>query len=146
MRTAGRISILDPMHRGITAVGVFLIFATAMATLAAVTLIHPGTPLDRAWSLNPQAYRQMSPLAPSIGIAFLLLAASLGVATVGWLHRTWWGWLMTVAILITQFLGDGFNLLHGNYLRGRIGVLLAGGLIVYVIHLRPLFRSGPSSP
>ena len=129
------------MPRGITAIGVFLIFATTMATLAAITLIHPGTPLDRAWSLNPNAYRVMSPLSPSIGIAFLFLAVSLAIAAFGWLHRAWWGWLMTLAILLTQLLGDAFNLLSGDYLRGTIGVLIAGALIAYVIHLRPLFRS-----
>ena len=127
--------------RGIIAVGIFLIFATIMATLAGVTLSHPGTPLDRMWSFNPDAYRQMSPLGPSVGIAFLFLGASLAIAALGWFRRAWWGWLMTLAILLTQLLGDAFNLLRGDYLRGAIGVLLAGALIAYVIHLRPLFRS-----
>ena len=127
--------------RGITAVGIFLIFGATMATLAGVTLAHPGTPLDRMWSLNPDAYRQMSPLGPSVGIAFLFLGASLAIAALGWFRRAWWGWLMTLAILLTQLLGDAFNLLRGDYLRGAIGVLLAGALIAYVIHLRPLFRS-----
>src|SRR5689334_20938706 len=131
------------MPRALLIIGVFLIFATTMATLAGVTLIHPGTPLDRAWSLNPDAYRLMSPLAPAIGIAFLFLAASLATAALGWFRRAWWGWLMTVAILLTQLLGDTFNLLRGDYLRGAIGILLACALLACVIHLRPLFRSRP---
>jgi hypothetical protein len=32
-----------------------------MASLAAITLLWRGTSLDRIWSLNPTAYRQLAP-------------------------------------------------------------------------------------
>jgi hypothetical protein len=128
--------------RGITAIGVFLIFGATMAALAGVTLAHPGTPLDRIWSLNRPAYIQLAPLGRSVGIGFLLLGASLAIAAVGWFRRAWWGWLMAVAIITTQLLGDGFNLLRGDFLRGAVGVLIASALLYYIVRLRPFFRSG----
>lgn len=131
------------MPRAITAIGVFFVFGAIMAALAGVTLAHPGTALDRMWSLNPQAYRQMAPLGQSVGIAFLLLAASLAIAALGWFRRRFWGWLMAVAILTTQLLGDGVNLLRGDYFRGAIGVLLAAALLFYIVRLRPFFRAQP---
>jgi hypothetical protein len=62
---------------GFAAIGIFLFFGGAMAGLAATTLLLPGTPLDRAWSLNPTAYQQLSPLGRKVGILFLLLAVVL---------------------------------------------------------------------
>ena len=40
-------------QRGMTAIGVFLLFGATMACLAGTTLVRPGTVLDRMWALNP---------------------------------------------------------------------------------------------
>jgi hypothetical protein len=62
---------------GFAAIGIFLFFGGVMAGLVATTLLLPGTPLDRAWILNPTAYKQLTPLGSKIGILFLLLAILL---------------------------------------------------------------------
>ncbi|MFI5106252.1 MAG: dolichyl-phosphate beta-glucosyltransferase, partial [Terriglobales bacterium] len=95
--------------RGLTAVGVFLFFGAAMAALAGTTLAWPGTPLDKMWKLNPEAYRQLAPLGRWIGVGFLLLSAALAMAGVGWFRRRLWGYWLAVIIIITQVLGDLFN-------------------------------------
>lgn len=74
-----------------------------MASLAGTTLVWQGSALDRIWSLNPRAYKELTPFGRVAGIAFLLLAATLTVACVGWLKRRPWGWRLAVAIIATQF-------------------------------------------
>jgi hypothetical protein len=118
--------------RGLTAVAAFLFFGAAMASLAATTLIFPGTFLDRAWRLNPVAYAQLSPLGPPIGIGFSLLAVALAAAAIGWLRRRRWGWVLAVIIIAIQIVGDVANLLRGDVLKGSVGVAIAGALLFYM--------------
>jgi hypothetical protein len=72
-----------PKTRGFTAIGIFLFFGAMMAILAATTLLWRGTALDRVWTLNPSAYKQLAPLGRWVGIAFLLLGSALGTAGLG---------------------------------------------------------------
>jgi len=119
--------------RGFAAVGVFLFFGMTMACLAGVTLAWPGTPLDRMWRLNPDVYRQLGPLGRKVGLLFVLLSATLGLAGVGWFRRRHWGWMLAVAIIATQVLGDLLNLIRGDWLRGGTGVVIAGLLLLYLL-------------
>jgi hypothetical protein len=118
---------------GFVAIGVFLFFGATMASLAAITLLLPGTPLDRGWKLNPTAYKQLSPLGSKIGILFLLLAVLLVVSGVGWFQRRLWAWRLALAIIATQVLGDIVNLVRGDWLRGGTGVIIAGALLLYLL-------------
>jgi hypothetical protein len=122
--------------RGLTAVTAFLCFGAAMALLAGTTMIFPGTVLDRAWRLNPVAYAQLAPVGSPVGIVFLLLAAVLAVAAIGWLRRRRWGWGLAVVIIAIQVLGDLLNLLRGDVLRGVVGVAVAGALLFYMTRRR----------
>jgi len=79
-----------PVPRGITGVGIFLLFGTVMAFLAGTTLVWPGTVLDHAWALNPRAHRELAPLGRMIGIPFLLLGVTLLALAVGWFRRCLW--------------------------------------------------------
>jgi hypothetical protein len=60
---------IGPKPRGFTAIGVFLFFGAVMASLAATTLLWRGTALDRLWTLNPTAYKQLAPLGRIVGIS-----------------------------------------------------------------------------
>jgi hypothetical protein len=60
---------------GFTAMGIFLFFGAVMASLAATTLLCRGTALNRIWDLNPTAYKQLVPLAGTVGILFVILGA-----------------------------------------------------------------------
>ena len=127
---------------GFAAIGVFLFFGATMASLAAITLLLPGTPLDRAWGLNPTAHKQLYPLGSKVGIPFLLLAVLLVLSGVGWFRRRLWGWRLAVAIIATQVLGDIVNVVRGDLLRGGTGAIIAGALLLYLLtrRLRVAFR------
>ncbi len=110
-----------------------------MASLAGTTLVWQGSALDRIWSLNPHTHEELAPFGRAVGIPFLLLAATLAVASVGWFKRRRWGWSLAVVIIATQVLGDLVNIFRGDLLRGGIGFLIAGALLLYL--LRPRLRS-----
>lgn len=133
--------------RGIIGVGMFLIFGAAMASLAGTTLVWPGSALDRIWNLNPRAHEELVPYGRVLGVPFLLLAATLAVASLGWFKRRLWGWRLTVAIIVTQVLGDLINIFRGDLLRGGTGFLIAGAFLFYLLRpqLRSAFTRGESS-
>src|SRR5258708_17403701 len=103
--------------RGIIVVGIFLLFEAVMVSLAGTTLLWQGSALDRIWSLNPHAHKELAPFGRAVGIPFLLLAATLAVASVGWFKRRRWEWRLAIAIVATQVLGDLVNIFRGDLLR-----------------------------
>jgi hypothetical protein len=123
----------------LTAIGVFLFFGATMASLAGTTLVWPGTGLSRLWVLNAAAYRQLAPLGWRVGILFLGLGAALAAAGVGWFRRSRWGWKLALVIIAIQVAVDLVNLLRGDFVRGGAGVVVAGGLLLYL--LRPNVRA-----
>jgi hypothetical protein len=129
---------------GLTAMAVFLFFGAAMATFAGITLIFPGSFLDPIWRLNPDAGEQLRQLGRGIGIAFLGLGAAMVAAAVGWIKRRFWGWALAVIIIASQVLGDLVNALRGEFLKGAVGVVIAGALLVYLMrrNVRDAFRRG----
>src|ERR1700756_1232759 len=96
--SALRHSARMPVPRGLTGVGIFLLFGTAMAFLAGTTLVWPGTALDHAWALNQRAHRELAPLGRMIGIPFLLLGATLLTAAGGWVLPALWGWRLAASL------------------------------------------------
>jgi hypothetical protein len=104
-----------------------------MAVLAGTMLLWPRTVLDRLWSLNPAAQKAFAPFGNSIGPLFYVLSIVLVTAAVGWFKRRIWGWRLTVAIISTQLVGDFVNLIRGDFLRGCIGLLIAGSLLIFLL-------------
>src|ERR1017187_1603983 len=127
---------IGPKPRGFTAIGIFLFFGAVMASLAATTLLWRGTALDRVWALNPTAYKQLAPLGGMVGIFFLVLAAALITAGIGWFRRRLWGWRLAVVVIATQVLGDVVNCVRGHRLRGGTGVIIAGALLLFLLQPR----------
>ena len=123
--------------------GIFLFFGATMASLAGATLMWRGTTLDRLWLLNPRAYKELAPHGKAVGIPFLLLGIGLAVAGTGWFKRRLWAWRLAVAIIATQVLGDLVNAFNGDLLRGGVGFVIAGLLLVYL--LRPDVRAAFAS-
>jgi hypothetical protein len=106
---------------GIIAVGVFLSLEATIASLAGTTLVWRGTILDRIWAINAPAYSRLAPFGKTVGIPFLLVGATLAVA-----------------IIAIQVMGDLVNALMGAVVRGGVGFVIAGGLLIYL--LRPETR------
>ena len=125
--------------RGIVPVGIFLFFGATIASLAEATWTWPGTSVDRIWVLNPTAHKQLATFATPAGILFLLLAAILVLAGIGWFKRRLWGWKLAVAVIATQVLGDLVNFFKGDYWPGGVGFSIATALLLYL--LRPAVRA-----
>lgn len=131
-----------------TAMGVFLFFGASMAALAGTTLLWRGTALDRVWTLNPRAYRELAPLGWIVGIPFLLLSATLFAASVGWFRRRLWGWRLAVGLIAAQVVGNVVNLFLGRIAEGLTGFVIAAALLVYLLrrHVKSFFRNhGPEN-
>jgi hypothetical protein len=128
---------------GYTAIGVFLLFGATMATYASVTLAWPGTFLDRGWMLNPVAHQQLATLGRVLAFPFLFLAFALFLAGLGWFRRRRWGWTLAVVIISINMLGDLFNGLRGEWVKGGVGVVIAGLLLTYITRrqVRDYFRA-----
>jgi hypothetical protein len=125
--------------RGRTTIGIFLLLGAVMASLAGATLLWRGTAFDRMWTLNPRAYKELAPLGKVVRIPFLMLGVLLAVACMGWFKRRVWGWRLAVAIIAIQVMGDLVNAFRGDVVRGGIGFVIAGALLVYL--LRPEVRA-----
>jgi hypothetical protein len=130
--------------KGIIAVGIFLFFGAVMACLAGTTLVWRGTVLDRMWTMNLLAYKQLAPFGKTVGIPFFLLGAGLAVAGTGWFKRRLWGWRLAIAIIATEVLGNIVNAFMGDVVRGGVGFVIAGALLVYLLRpqVRCAFASG----
>ena len=124
---------------GFSAVGGFFFFGAVMATLAAATLLKPGTALDRAWALNPIAHVQLMSMGRLMGVPFLAVAFALLMAGVGWFRRRRWGWMLGTSLIVVNLIGDLANAIQGERMKGVIGVVIAGLLLVYMT--RPRMRS-----
>jgi hypothetical protein len=125
--------------RGFKAIGIFLFFGAAMASLAGATLIWRGSFLDRLWALNARAYHQLAPFGSEAGVAFLVLGAVLVVAGRGWFLRRSWGWGLTAVLVASQTVGSAVNAILGDFSEGAIGSILAGAILYFL--LRPQVRT-----
>jgi hypothetical protein len=119
--------------RGFVAIGAFFLFGATMAAYASVTLLKPGTALDRLWVLNKTGHAQLASLGKGVGVGFLLLSALLCTAALGWFRRRRWGWLLGTTIIATNAVGDLVNGARGEWLKSAVGVAIAGLLLFYMI-------------
>src|SRR5262252_9637685 len=131
-----------PYQLAVIGIGVFLLFGCSMTVLAGTMLLWPRTALDRLWSLNPAAHKAFAPLGSFIGPLFYVLSIVLLTTAVGWFKQRIWGWRLTVAIIATQVVGDFVNLIRGDFLRGCIGLLIAGSLLIFLLrsNTRTMFQ------
>ena len=113
--------------------GIFLLFGAIMASLAGTTLVWRGTLLDRMWTLNPSAYKDLAPFGKTVGIPFFFLSYALAVASLEWFRYHILGWRLAVVIIATQFLANLVNIWMAHYLEGGIGLAVSGALLFYLL-------------
>jgi hypothetical protein len=122
--------------RGFLAIGAFFAFGAAMAAYAAVTLLKPGTFLDALWALNKRGHAGLVLLGRGALFLFAFLSVLFGLAAAGWFRRKYWGWMLGVTIIAINATGDLINSLMGEWLKGAVGVAVAGLLLVYLTRAR----------
>ncbi len=103
-----------------------------MAAYAAATLLKPRTVLDRLWVLNKPGHAQLASLGKGVALGFVVLSALLCAAAVGWFRRRYWGWVLGATIIAINAAGDLINVARGEWLKGAVGVAIAGLLLFYV--------------
>ena len=103
-----------------------------MAAYAAVTLAFPGTPLDALWALNKRGHEGLLWLGRIAAIPFVVLSVALACAAVGWFRRRRWGWVLGVTIIGINLAGDLSQVVMGEGLKGVVGVVIAGALLIYM--------------
>jgi hypothetical protein len=122
----------DERPRGFAGLGAFFVFGATMASFAAVTLLWPGTPLDRFWVLNQTGHHQLAQLGRGGALLFVVLATALGFAAIGWFRRRPWGWALGTAVITVVMLGDLGQIAFGDRGKGMLGALIAGLLLFYL--------------
>jgi hypothetical protein len=134
----------DERPRGFVPIGVFFLFGATMSAYAAVTLLKPGTVLDRLWALNRTGHTQLAALGKSAGLGFFVLSSLMCAAAAGWFRRRYWGWVLGTTIIAINAAGDLINGLRGEWLKGAVGVTIAGLLLIYMTRsgVRNYFRRG----
>ena len=125
--------------RGFAAIGAFFGFGAIMAAYAAATLLLPGTILDALWALNKRGHAGLVLLGRGAVLLFAVLSVLLGLAAVGWFRRKCWAWILAVTIIAINATGDLINGVMGEWLKGAVGVAMAGLLLIYM--LRPGVRN-----
>lgn len=125
-------SNLHDRPAGFIPLGIFFFFAATMAGYAAVTLLFPGTILDRAWTLNQTGHFQLLLFGRIIALPFAIFAVISLFTGIGWLKRRRWAWIVGVSMIALNLAGDLANMVFGEFWKGAGGVTIAGLLLVYM--------------
>ncbi|HEX4066581.1 MAG TPA: hypothetical protein VHZ09_11220 [Acidobacteriaceae bacterium] len=115
-------------HRpsAVTLVAVFLSLAATIALVTGLSLLAPGTRLDRIWTLNPRAYAAFARGGLASGVLLLVVCGAAAAAARGLLRRRRWAWALAIGIFGINGLGDLANLaLTRAWLKAGAGMLVA---------------------
>jgi hypothetical protein len=114
--------------------------AAAIAIVVSVSLLAPGTWLDRMWQLNVPAHDAFAPRAGAVAALLLMVGVMAASTGVGLLTRQVWAWLLALAGIGINVLGDVVSLLiTRDWTRGPAGILV-DGVFLYLL-LRPSVRT-----
>ncbi len=107
-----------------------------MSGLTLILLLFPGSGLDPAWRLNPEAREAFV----GMGIWALLLMAAVCLACALAARGLWilapWGRRLALGILTVNLIGDLGNAFVRGDLRTLIGVPIGGVMIGYLLSAR----------
>jgi hypothetical protein len=105
-----------------------------MCGLTIVLLLFPGTALDAAWRLNPEAQRSFQS-SRVLSIALMaVVGASCGTATFGLFRGAQWGRVLALVILSVNVLADAANAIVRHDYRALIGIPIGGLMILYLLN------------
>ncbi|MBK9076610.1 MAG: hypothetical protein IPL77_16860 [Flavobacteriales bacterium] len=117
---------------GVTLLGVFLLLSTCILVAVTITLLFPGTAVDRIWDFKRSEYEQLLRYTPWTGMGFLLLGIVMAFAAYGWFKARRWAWWLVQGIFMANMLGDVGRLFQGDVAGGLVGVVVVAALLLYV--------------
>ena len=116
--------------------GLFFAFATAMCTLAGLSLLTPSGPLDAIWRWKPDEHARLLALGPAVGAGFLLLALAMAAACYGAFARKRWGLRLAMAIFAVNALADAARMPFGGMWEGLIGLVVTAAILWWLSRAR----------
>ena len=112
----------------------FFAFGTSMCALTIALLLFPGTVLDALWRLNPDAHAGFQAIGSWSIMIMLLVGTACGFAAIGLWRGAFWGTQLALIILAVNMIGDLINAVQHRDYRVLIGLPVAAGIIVYLLH------------
>lgn len=117
---------------GLKLLAIFFGFGAFMCALTIFLLLFPGSILDEAWKLNPQAHSAFQ----SLGNLSIPLMAVVGVgcalSSIGLARGVRWGRMLAIIILSANLIGDAANATLRHDYRALIGLPIGGAMIFYL--------------
>ena len=118
---------------GITALSMFFLFGAAASFVSSVSLFFPGSFLEPMWRLNPRARVGFA----DMGVWAVVLMGSVCVACASAAVGLWrgkrWGYLLAVALLAINLLGDIVNVLLGTEPRAVVGIPIVVAISAFLM-------------
>jgi hypothetical protein len=115
----------------ISIVATFLFGATAIAAIVGISLITPGTLLDRIWKLNEPVHAEFQAFGSTAGAPLLLLGIVTGATAAGLLRGEPWARRVAIAVFAVNALGDGVTVfIRRDLLKSGLGALIAAAFLL----------------
>lgn len=125
----------------IITLSIFFAAGALVSFAAAVALMFPNTPLDAMWRLNPRAHTNFISLGAVSIVLMLAVCAACLAAAIGTWRLKMWGFYVSAALLITNLIGDVYNVISGREPRAIIGIPIASVILWALIRSRKSFTS-----
>jgi hypothetical protein len=118
-------------------------FGSVASAIAFVTLLFPGTILDRLWLLNPEGYDGLLRWGP-VGVVFMAIVCTVCTTIlIGlWKGRPW-GRALAIVGLSINLISDVLTAILRQRLATLIGVPIALALIIYLLRSRRVSSTAP---
>jgi hypothetical protein len=110
----------------VSIVAAFLFAATAIAAVAGISLLFPGTLFDRLWELNKPGAAAFHALGRLSGVLLLVLGVGTSAAAAGLLQGKKWSWWFAMVLFTINGCGDVVSFFATrDILRSGSGVVIA---------------------
>jgi hypothetical protein len=120
------------VRRAIVALACFFLFGTTMCMLTIVTLAFPGSFLEPAWRVNPEARQAFQSMGALAFVLMVIVGTACLGAAIGLFRRADWGRVLAIGVLAVNLIGDLGGAIVRRDPRTLIGLPIAGALIVFL--------------
>ena len=110
-----------------------------MCSLTLFLVFVPGTALDAAWRIKPQARDELAALGLLTLPLMLIVGIACALVAVGLEKSNEWGRRTAIAVLTVDMLGDSINAVFRGDWRTLIRLPIAALMITYLIRTRRSF-------